>query len=162
MGSLRSHSGNALAQEAGRGQARLLVEVACLRCGENHGTLARGGPLEPLDFRKRVCRKSLDVSLLPSLDAVFTLVLGSARTGLIFTGIQEGAQPGQTELGIPYHVPSCWVPVGGELGGGNSLADWERARGPIQENGSVGRVVCVVFSPYLCRCCYCSLCLLFC
>ena len=40
-------------------------------------------------------------------------------TGLIFTGIQEGAQPGgltppgQTEQGIPYHVPLCWVPVGG-------------------------------------------------
>jgi len=46
-------------------------------------------------------------------------VLGSTRTGLIFTGIQEGAQPGgltqpgQTEPGIPYHVPSCWVLVGG-------------------------------------------------
>jgi len=47
-------------------------------------------------------------------------VLGSARTGLIFTRIQEGAQPGgltqpqpgQIEPGIPYHVPSCWVPVG--------------------------------------------------
>jgi len=48
-----------------------------------------------------------------------SFVLGSARTGLIFTGIQEGTQPagltppGQTEQGIPYHVPSCWVPVGG-------------------------------------------------
>ena len=39
-------------------------------------------------------------------------VLGLARTGLIFTGLQEGAQPGgwgltppgQTEPGIPYHV----------------------------------------------------------
>jgi len=48
-------------------------------------------------------------------------VLGLARTGLIFTRIQEGAQlgrlaqpqPGQTEPGIPYHVPSCWVLVGG-------------------------------------------------
>jgi len=48
-------------------------------------------------------------------------VLGSARTGLIFTRIQEWAQPGgliqpqpgQTEPGIPYHVPSCWVPAGG-------------------------------------------------
>jgi len=43
---------------------------------------------------------------------VFDVVLGSARTGLIFTGIQEGAQPGgltqpdQTEQGIPYDVPS--------------------------------------------------------
>jgi len=26
--------------------------------------------------------------------------------------------PGQTEPGIPYHVPSCWVPVeGGRRGG---------------------------------------------
>jgi len=46
-------------------------------------------------------------------------VQGLARTGLIFTEIQEGAQPGgltppgQTEPSIPYHVPSCWVPVGG-------------------------------------------------
>jgi len=52
------------------------------------------------------------------------VVLGSARTGLIFTRIQEGAQPGgltqpqpgQTEQGIPYHVPSCWVPLGGAGG----------------------------------------------
>jgi len=44
-------------------------------------------------------------------------VLGLARTGLIFTRIQEGAQPGgltqpqpgQTEPGIPYYVPSCRV-----------------------------------------------------
>ena len=54
-------------------------------------------------------------------------VLGSARTGLIFTGLQEGAQPGgltppgQTEPGIPYHVPSCWVPVGGTGGTGTHL-----------------------------------------
>jgi len=46
-------------------------------------------------------------------------VLGLARTGLIFTRIQEGTQPGgltqpgQTEQGIPYHVPSCQVPAGG-------------------------------------------------
>jgi len=52
----------------------------------------------------------------------FIAVLGSARTGLIFAGIQEGAQlggltpPGQTERGIPYHVPSRWVPVGGGSG----------------------------------------------
>jgi len=50
------------------------------------------------------------------------LVLGSARTGLIFTRIQEGTrpgrltQPGQTEQGIPYHVPSCWVLAGGAAG----------------------------------------------
>jgi len=46
-------------------------------------------------------------------------VLDLARRGLIFTTIQEGTQPGgltqpdHTEQGIPYHVPSCWVLVGG-------------------------------------------------
>jgi len=65
------------------------------------------------------------IDLLMSLNSQFlshckfVVVLGSARTGLIFIGIQKGAQPGgltqpgQTEQGIPYHVPSCWVPVGG-------------------------------------------------
>ena len=54
-------------------------------------------------------------------NCVGLFVLGLARTGLIFTRIQQGAQPGgltqpqpgQTEPGIPYHVPSCWVPVRG-------------------------------------------------
>jgi len=52
------------------------------------------------------------------------VVLGSARTGLIFTRIEEGTQPsgltppGQTEPGIPYHVSSCWVLVGGSGAGG--------------------------------------------
>jgi len=51
-------------------------------------------------------------------------VMGLARTGLIFTGNQEGAQlggltsPGQTEQGIPYHVLSCWVLVGGSWAAG--------------------------------------------
>ena len=51
-------------------------------------------------------------------------VLGLGRTGLIFTRIQEGTQPGwltqpgQTEQGIPYHVLSCWVLVGGSWAGG--------------------------------------------
>jgi len=60
------------------------------------------------------------------------LVLSSARKGLIFTRSQEGTQPGgltqpgQTEQGIPYHVPSCWVPAGGELGG-KSVAAQEGA-----------------------------------
>jgi len=51
-------------------------------------------------------------------------VLGSARTGLVFTRSQEGTQPGgltqpgQTEQGIRYHVPSCWVPVGWGAGWG--------------------------------------------
>jgi len=49
-----------------------------------------------------------------SSDTLFLHVLGSARTGLIFTGQLSGlTPPGQTEPGIPYHVPSCWVPVGG-------------------------------------------------
>jgi len=53
--------------------------------------------------------------------------LALARTGLIFTRIQEGAQPGgltppgQTEPGIPYHVLSCWVPVGGSWAAGTHL-----------------------------------------
>ena len=51
-------------------------------------------------------------------------------------------QPGQTEPGIPYHVPSCWVPVGGihsRLGSAGA--------GPVQESGSLGRAVCCcVFS----------------
>jgi len=36
-------------------------------------------------------------------------------------------QPGQTEPGILYHVPSRWVPVGGRRGG-NSLAARQRGR----------------------------------
>ena len=54
-------------------------------------------------------------------------VLGLARRVLIFTGIQEGAQPGgltpsgQTEQGIPYHVLSCWVPVRGSWAAGTHL-----------------------------------------
>jgi len=50
-------------------------------------------------------------------------VLGLVRTGLSFTRSQEGTQlggltqTGQTEQGIWYHVPSCWVLSGGELAG---------------------------------------------
>ena len=96
------------------------------------------------------------------------IVLGSARTGLIFTRIQEGAQPGgltppgQTEPGIPYHVPSCWVPVGGAAQQGLSCSSGARGAGPVRESGSVACAVRVVFSPYLYRCCSCSLWLLFC
>jgi len=98
---------------------------------------------------------------------ILTSVLGSARTGLIFTRIQEGTEPGgltppgQTEQGIPYHVPSCWVPMGGSWAMGTHSGG-SGARAAIRESSSLGRVVCVVFSPYLYRCCYCSLCLLFC
>jgi len=62
-----------------------------------------------------------------------------------------------------YSIP-CALMLGsgeGELGGGNSLAAWELAAAVV-EGVSVGRAVCVVFSPYLYGCCYCSLCLLFC
>jgi len=95
-------------------------------------------------------------------------ILGLARTGLIFTAIQEGTQPGrltppgQTEQGIPYHVPSCWVPVGGSWGAGTPSRLGSAGAGPVRENGSLGHMVCVVFSPYLYRCYYCSLSLLFC
>jgi len=69
---------------------------------------------------------------------VEVIVLGSARTGLAFTRIQESAQPGgltqpqpgQTEQGIPYHVPSHWVQVGGASTTGNSLAARKRGRRP--------------------------------
>jgi len=56
---------------------------------------------------------------LPEVFTIKVCVLGSARTGLIFTRSQEGTQPGrltqpgQTEQGIPYHVLPCWVLVGG-------------------------------------------------
>jgi len=59
-------------------------------------------------------------------------VLGSARTGLMFTRSQEGTQlgwltqTGQTEQGIQYHVPSCWVLVG-ELAGGKAVTARECA-----------------------------------
>ena len=82
---------------------------------------------------------------------MFDVVLGSARTGLIFTGIQEGAQPGgltqsdQTEQGIPYDVPSWWVLVGGELSGGNSLAAWEWVAAVMESVSlSLDCAVCVV------------------
>jgi len=58
---------------------------------------------------------------------LYESVLGSARTGLIFTRIQEGTQPrrltqtGQTKQDIPYRGPSCWVPVG-ELGGWKAVS----------------------------------------
>jgi len=60
-----------------------------------------------------------DISFVAVISSFLCPVLGLARTGLIFTGIQEGTQPGgltppgQTKQGIPYHVLSCWVLVGG-------------------------------------------------
>jgi len=63
-------------------------------------------------------------------------VLGSARTGLVFIGLQEETepggltQPGQTDQGIPYHVASCWVPVRGS--GTGELTRGSGARVPVQ------------------------------
>jgi len=65
-------------------------------------------------------------------------VLRSARTKLIFSRSQEGTQPGrltqpgQTEQGIGFHVPSCWVLVEGswvagrqsQLRSGKALIFW--------------------------------------
>jgi len=64
-------------------------------------------------------------------------------------GTQPGGltQPGQTEPGIPCHVPSCWVPVGGELRGRNSLTARERVAALGGESGSVDSCcLCRVFS----------------
>jgi len=75
------------------------------------------------------------------------IVQGLARTWLIFTRIQEGAQPGgltprgHTEQGIPYHVPIVMRGSdGGERGGGNSLTAREHASAVV-ESGSVMRSV---------------------
>ena len=78
-----------------------------------------------------------DLSIFLKISHPVQVVLGLARTGLIFTGIQEGAQPGgltqpqpgQTEPGIPYHVPSCWVPEGGGAAGTHSRlgSAWRRS-----------------------------------
>jgi len=76
-------------------------------------------------------------------------VLGSARTGLIFTGIQEAAQaggltqpqPGQTEPGIPYHVPSCQVLLGGEAGRELTRGSGGLSGSLVRESGSVLRVL---------------------
>jgi len=74
-----------------------------------------------------------------------------ARTGLIFTGIQEGTQlggltpPGQSEQGIPYHVLSCWVPVGGKRGDGTAQ---ERAATAVRE--ALSAVCFVLCIPLFC------------
>jgi len=76
-----------------------------------------------------------------------------ARTGLFFTRIWEGAQfgrltqpqAGQTEQGIPYHVPSCWVPVGGSWGAGTHSRLGSAGADLVRENGSVGCAVHFVF-----------------
>ena len=79
-------------------------------------------------------------------------VLGSARTGLIFTRSQEGTQPGgltqpgQTEQGIPYHVPSCWVRVG-EFGRREGVAARECAAAAGSKSCSLhSAILCCAFS----------------
>jgi len=95
-----------------------------------------------------------------------------ARTGLIFTGLQEGAQPGGG--GWPHlakqspvfhtmcrHAEFRWQ--GGKRRGGNLLAARQRAALVLSGRAGLwGRAVCSVYSPYLYRCCWCSLCVLFC
>jgi len=103
--------------------------------------MTRRGPFQPLPF----------------CDSVIT-------TRLIFIRIQEWTQPGgltppgQTEPGIPYHVPSCEVPVGG-TGASGTLAAGERAVAAVRERGSlvVQFVLCflliciiVVTVPFVC------------
>jgi len=80
-------------------------------------------------------------------------VLGLARTGLIFTRIQEGAQsggltqpqPGQTEVGIPYMCRHAGFRWGVARGVRNSLAVQERRRrsclGELL-SGSCGSLLC--------------------
>jgi len=64
--------------------------------------------------------------------------------------------PGQTEPGVPYHVPSRWVPVGGAARRGLTRGlGWGAA--PVRFGRAAVWVVrfVVVFSPYLYRCCSC-------
>ena len=93
-------------------------------------------------------------------------VLGSSRTGLIFTRSQEGTQPGeltqpgQTEQGIPYHVSSCWVLVGGSRAAGTLSLLWSvRQRQSVRVALCV-LLFCVAYSHYQYHCCSSSLCLL--
>jgi len=82
----------------------------------------------------------------------YSCVLGSARTGLIFNRIQEGTQPGgltqpppgQTEQGIPHHVPSCWVPVwGGGAEGTHSRLGKAQWRFGLRERFCSAGLFCV-------------------
>ena len=91
------------------------------------------------------------------------VVLRLARTGLIFTRIQEGAQPGGLTQphGIPYHVPSCWVPVGGSWGDGKALAAREgraavrsgRAALWVVRFVSCFLLICIIVVPIPFDCC---------
>ena len=89
-------------------------------------------------------------------------VLGLARTGLIFTGIQEGAQPGGG--GWPHLAKQSRVfhTMGRHAGfrwGGSGAARTLSRLGRAQRRSGFGRAAVVrfvvVFSPYLYRCCSC-------
>jgi len=92
-------------------------------------------------------------------------VLGSARTGLIFTGLQEVTQLGGADPIWPnrarYSIP-CAIMLGSGVGGG--VAGTHSRSGAFSKGGESSSVllVCFVYSPCLYRCRYCSLCLLFC
>jgi len=75
-------------------------------------------------------------------------VLGLARTGLIFTRIQEGTQPGgltQTHLAKQsrvFHTMYCHAGFRCGVGAaGTHLRLGRAGAGPVWENGSLGRVV---------------------
>jgi len=72
-------------------------------------------------------------------------------------GRADPTWPNRTGYSIPCHAGfRCGGAGRGELTLGSG------ARGSsVRESGSLGRAVCVVFSPHLYRC-SCSLCLLFC
>jgi len=82
-----------------------------------------------------------------------------ARTGLIFTRIREGAQPGvltqtqpgQTEPGIPYNVPSRWVPVEGARLGSvrrrSCLGEW--VYGVVRSVLCIP-LICIIAVPFVC------------
>jgi len=95
------------------------------------------------------------------------IVLGLARTGLIFTGIQEGTQLGwltqtcQEEQGIRYCVPSCRILGQGELAKGKAVTALGVHGELCSESCSEHFTVFFVYSPSL-YCCSCSLNLLFC
>ena len=113
------------------------------------------------------CEYILSRNTISVSRAYCRLVLVSARTGLIFTRSQEGTQlhwadptwPNRTGYSIPCAVMLC--------------SGWGGAGRREVSHGSEARVrgsgrwewlcafCCVVYSPYLYCCCYCSICLLF-
>jgi len=97
-------------------------------------------------------------------------VLHSARTMLIFTRSQEGTQSGeltqtgQTEQGIRYRVPSCWVPGRGSWAGGEGESSCGSGACGASggESCSLHFAICFIYSSYQYCCCYCLFPLLFC